>query len=245
MTCLDFENRLNDLLDRRQQDLPAELTTHITHCVACREMHSRSTQLQDAVATWREPLPSTSLADTVLQRMQVEQIATPTTTAFRTSRPESHVSPAPSHRHSPLHRGSALLCSALALVIAAGIGLRVSSNVSFVKRQGPSQNLVAVTPTQRPEAVPAIDQSGDRQLDVLLHDARDAYVALASQAWQQVSTADVLLPSGDVPNPFDREGSTDDVSESLSRPLAPLGKELREAVDSWFQQIFNNQDPST
>ena len=245
MTCLDFENRLNDLLDRRQQDLPAELTTHITHCVACREMHSRSTQLQDAVATWREPLPSTSLADTVLQRMQVEQIATPTTTAFRTSRPESHVSPAPSHRHAPLHRGSALLCSALALVIAAGIGLRVSSNVSFVKRQGPSQNLVAVTPTQRPEAVPAIDQSGDRQLDVLLHDARDAYVALASQAWQQVSTADVLLPSGDVPNPFDREGSTDDVSESLSRPLAPLGKELREAVDSWFQQIFNNQDPST
>ena len=245
MTCLDFENRLNDLLDRRQQDLPAELTTHITHCVACREMHSRLTQLQDAVATWRELLPSTSLADTVLQRMQVEQIAAPTTTAVRISRPESQVAHVPSHRHSPLHRGSALLCSALALVIVAGIGLRVSSNVSFVKRQGPSQNLVAVTPTQRPDTATAVDQAGDRQLDVLLHDARDAYVALASQAWQQVSTADVLLPSGDMPTPFDREGSTDDVSESLSRPLAPLGKELREAVDSWFQQIFNNQDPST
>ncbi len=245
MTCLDFEKRLNDLLDRRQRDLPAELATHIAHCAACHETHSRLNQLQDAVASWRNPLPYTSLADTVLQRMQMEQIAAPPATAVRTSRPESQVSHVPSHRHSPLHRGSALLCSALALVIAAGIGLRVSSNVLFVKRQGPSQNLVAVTPTQRPEVVVPLDQSGDRQLDVLLHDARDAYVALASQAWQQVSTADVLLPSGDVPNPFDREGSTDDVSESLSRPLAPIGKELREAVDSWFQQIFNNQDPST
>lgn len=245
MTCLDFENRVNNLLDRRQQDLPAELATHVAHCAACREMHSRLTQLQDAVSTWREPLPFTSLADTVLQRMQAEQIAAATTTAVRTSRPESHASHVPSHRHSPLHRGAALLCSALALVIIAGIGLRVSSNVSFVKRQGPSQNLVAVTPTQRPDTVTPVDQAGDRQLDVLLHDARDAYVALASQAWQHVSTADVLLPSGDVPNLFDREGSTDDVSESLSRPLAPLGKELREAVDSWFQQLFNNQDPST
>jgi hypothetical protein len=245
MTCLDFENRLNDWLDRRQQVLPDELAAHTAYCAACREMHSRMLQMQRAVTTWRESLPTTSMSDVVLRRLRLEQDAAASDFAVRVSRSVPRESHVPAHRHSPLHRGSALLCSAAALVIVIGIGWRVSSNVSFAKRQNLAPNSMMVAVTQRPEAVTPLNQAGDRQLDVLLHDARDAYAALASQAWQQVSTADVLLPSGDVPSPFDREHSADEVSESLSRPLAPIGRDLRETVDSWFQQIFSNQDPST
>lgn len=247
MTCLDFENRLNDLFDRRQKDLPEELVAHMAHCAVCREMQTRLNQLQDAFTSWRVSVPPTPLADAVLQRLQTERDAAASDVVVRKSRPATEALHIPSHRHSPLHRWSAMLLSALALVIMAGIGWRVSSNVLFAKRHGDSANQIAMAPTQRPdpEAVTPLDQAGDRQLDVLLHDARDAYAALASQAWQQVSTTEMLLPSGDVPNPFDRERSTDEVSDSLSRPLAPLGRELRDAVDAWFQQIFNNQDPST
>ncbi|TXT21557.1 MAG: hypothetical protein FD138_4045 [Planctomycetota bacterium] len=245
MTCLDFENRLNDFFDRRQRELPEELARHATHCAVCREKLSCLNQLHDAIASWQASLPTTPLADAVLQQLRIEQGDSSKGLAIQTTRPTARESHPPSHRHSPFHRWSALLFAALAIVIAIGIGWRVSSNISFTVRQSPSPNPVAVTPTPRPETVVPLNPAGDRQLDVLLHDARDAYAALASHAWQQVSTADVLLPTGDVPNLFERESSADEVSESFSRPLAPLGRELREAVDSWFQQIFSNQDPAT
>ena len=241
MTCFDFENRLHELLDLRQQELPDELGAHIAHCPACREMHERFHQLHDAVADWREQLPAVELADVVLHRLQTEHdgfISAARSTA------DGHRSP--NHRLSPLAGWVALFASALALLIGVGIGWRVASNVSFANRQTSSQTQIANTPpVKRLEPVNDPAPTGDRQLDVLVHDARDAYAALASQAWQQVSATNVLLPPNDTPNLFGGEGTTDGVSESLSRPLAPLGKELREAVDSWLQQVFSNQDSST
>jgi hypothetical protein len=246
MTCLDFENRLQELCDLRQRELPDELAAHVAHCAACREMQECVMRLQDSVTAWRAPSPPAELVDVVLRRLQADRDMTSNDFVMPASRPASVVQHGPNHRHgSPLTGWMVLLASALALVIAVGIGWRVSSNVLFAKRQTSSQTQIATTPVKRPESASTPPPAGDRELDVLLHDARDAYVALASQAWQQVSTADVLLPPADTPNPFGGEGSADDVSESLSRPLAPLGKELREAVDSWLQHVFHSQDSST
>lgn len=240
MTCFDFENRLQEFFDLRQQELSDELCTHVAHCPACREMQERFQHLQIAVADWRVQSPMVELADAVLRRLRTEHnLVTPV------SRSTSDGQHNPSHRHSLLAGWMALLASALALVIAVGIGWRVSGNVSFANRQASSQTQIANTPVKRLEPVSDPAPTGDRQLDVLVHDARDAFAALASQAWQQVSATNVLLPPTDTLNFFGGEGSTDGGSESLSRPLAPLGKELREAVDSWLQQVFNTQDSST
>lgn len=240
MTCLDFENRLQEYFDLRQQELPDELRTHIAHCSACREMQERFQQLHVAVAKWRVQLPTVDLADSVLQHLPTEHGLA--TLVFQSTRDGLH---RPGHRHSSLAGWMALLVSALSLVAAIGIGWRVSSNVSFANRQTSSQTQIANAPLKRLEPVSEPPPMGDRQLDVLVLDARDAYAALASQAWQQVSATNVLLPPTDTPNLFGGEGATDGVSESLSRPLAPLGKELREAVDSWLQQVFSSQDSST
>lgn len=240
MTCLDFENRLQEFFDLRQQRLPDELATHIAHCPACREMQERFQHLQSAAANWRES-PTVDLADAVLQRLSTDRdFILP----VARSNSDAHQSPNP--RHSLLAGWMALFASALALVIAVGIGWRVSGNVSFAKRQTSSQNQIVNTAVKRPE--PAVSDpapTGDRQLDVLVHDARDAYAALASQAWQQVSATNVLVPPTDTPNFFGGENSIDVVPESLSQPLAPFGQELREAVDSWLQQVFNSQESST
>ncbi len=241
MTCFDFENRLHELCDLRQHELPDELCAHIAHCPECREIQGHFQHLHFAVEDWKAQSPTIELADVVLQRLQSEHglVASASRSTLSSRRT------IPSRRHSPLAGWVALLASALALVIAIGIGWRVSSNVSFANRQNSPQIQIANAPEKRLKPVSDPAPTGDRQLDVLVHDARDAYAALASQAWHQVSATNVLLPPTDTPNLFGGEGSTDGVSESLSRPLAPLGKELREAVDSWLQQVFNSQDSST
>lgn len=236
MTCFDFQNRVQELLDRRQRELPHELSAHATHCAACHEAWRQLLRVHDAATACRASLPPVRLADKVLQHLEAERSLSPRVPARSAKSPLRNVVP---HRHALQTRLAALCLSALTLLIAVGIGWRVSHNVDFVKRQIPSPKAIAAVPVVSPEP------ANDRQLDALLHDAREAYVALASQAWQQVSAADLLLPPADAAAPFNSDGPTQGMPEPLSRPLAPLGEGLREAVDSWFQQVFNSQDSST
>ncbi|HLQ46513.1 MAG TPA: hypothetical protein VK137_17345, partial [Planctomycetaceae bacterium] len=85
----------------------------------------------------------------------------------------------------------------------------------------------------------------ERQLDVLLHDAREAYAALASQALQQVSAANLLLPPAEIATPFRGAEAVNGLPDSLPRPFAPLGHELRQVWDSLIDQVFTSQDSST
>lgn len=229
MTCLDFENRVHELLDQRQIELPDDLYAHAEHCAACLELWGHLQRLQHAIEAWQQPTPTVALADAVLKRLPIK----PQTAADRqiiTTRPAC----------SPMTGFVVLLASAAALLIALGIGWRVSSNATYANRQ-PSSAMAVAASQPASTSVPVTD----RQLDVLLHDARDAYAALASQAWQEVSTTEVLLPPTDASTPFNVDSPATSVPETLSRPLAPYGRELRDAVDSWLQQVFQNQDSST
>ncbi len=229
MTCLDFENRVHELLDHRQTELPDELSAHAAHCAACHDLWRDLQQLQHAVEAWQAVSPTAALADAVLQRLTVE-FKTTADTQIVTTRPAC----------SPLTGFMVLLASAAALLVALGIGWRFSSNATYANRQSSSATAVAANQPATSSAPVT-----DRQLDVLLHDARDAYVALASQAWQEVSTTNMLLPPADAATPFNVDDPAASVPETLSRPLAPYGRELRDAVDSWLQQVFQNQDSST
>ncbi len=231
MTCLNFENRVQELLDRRQIELSDELSAHAAHCAACHELWGHLQQLQHATEAWKVPPSTIGLSELVLQRLAVEPHMT-SQSQIMTTHPAC----------SPWAGVVVLLASAATLLIASGIGWRVSSNAAFANRQSPSTTVLVA---QRSESSTTTVPATDRQLDVLLHDARDAYMALASQAWQDVSTANVLLPPSDVAAPFNFEDSATSAPDSLSLPLPPYGRELRDAVDSWLQQIFQNQDPST
>ncbi len=231
MTCLDFENRVHELLDHRQTELPGELSAHAAHCATCQELWGQLQQLQHATEAWRTFSPPVALADAVLLRLPVEFKAT-ANTQIVTTRPAC----------SPLTGFVVLMTSAATLLIALGIGWRVSSNATYANRQPSSTTALAANHSET--ITPSVIAT-DRQLDVLLHDARDAYVALASQAWQEVTTTNVLLPPADAATPFSGDDPGASVPETLSRPLAPYGRELRDAVDSWLLQVFQNQDSST
>lgn len=231
MTCLNFENRVQELLDCRQIELPDALSAHAAHCAVCHELWEHLQQLQHAAEAWRVPTPTVSLAEAVLQRLPVE---------FHTTAHSQIITTRPAC--APLTGVVVLLASAATLLIALGIGWRVSSNAAFANRQPPPATMLAA---KHPETVAPSVPVTDRQLDVLLHDARDAYLALASQAWQDVSTANVLLPPSDAATPFNFDDSATSPPDTLSLPLAPYGRELRDAVDSWLQLVFQNQDSST
>lgn len=230
MTCLEFEIRVQELLDLRQTKLPDELSAHAMHCATCHELWGHLQQLQHAVVAWQTWSPTVTLADAVLPRLPVD-FETTANTQIVTTRPAC----------SPLSGFVVLLASAATLLIALGIGWRVSSNATYANRQPSAAALAA----NQSESVTALAPAADRQLDVLLHDARDAYAALASQAWQEVSTTNVLLPPTDSATPFSGDAPAASVPETLSRPLAPYGRELKDAVDSWLLQVFQNQDSST
>ncbi len=230
MTCLDFENRVQELLDLRQTELPGELSAHATHCAECHKLWGHLQQLQHSVAAWQTWSPTVTLADAVLQRLPVD---------FETTANRQIVTTRPAC--SPLSGFVVLLASAATLLIALGIGWRISSNATYANRQPSAAALAA----NHLVSVTALAPAADRQLDVLLHGARDAYAALASQAWQEVSTTNVLLPPTDSAAPFSGDDPAASVPETLSRPLAPYGRELRDTVDSWLLQVFQNQDSST
>lgn len=231
MTCLDFENRVQELLDQRQIELPVDLSAHAAHCAACHELWGHLRQVHLAAESWRSPSPNAALADAVLQRVSVGASST-VHTQIITARPAC----------SSLAGVVVLFASAATLLIALGIGWRVSSNAAFANRQPSPATVVAA---KQSETIATPVAATDRQLDVLLHDARDAYLALASQAWQEVSTTNVLFPPADASAPFRGEEPATSVPETLSRPLEPYGRELRDAVDSWLQQVFQSQDSST
>jgi hypothetical protein len=79
MNCTEFEDGLHDLLDapRRPQaaraglSLPAEMSTHVRSCEACRHLADRFQLLAEAIADWREQIPEVDLTEAVLAARRV------------------------------------------------------------------------------------------------------------------------------------------------------------------------------
>jgi hypothetical protein len=136
----------------------------------------------------------------------------------------------------------ALIASAIAVCVMLGVGLRGSRNVPYAQHRTTNDVTVANNHSLATEVSAA---KGERQLDVLLHDAREAYSALASQALQHVSTANFLLPQTEAASPFRPNDAMNSFPDSFSRPLSPWGHELRDAFDSLLDRIFTSQDSST
>jgi hypothetical protein len=248
MTCLEFEELLHESHDARNTELAAELLAHVEKCAACREVMVRLRHLEEAAAVWRNRLPGIDVAAAVLHELSANHLAatdSPRIAAPMTAICESH---AELRRSSPRAGLVALLASAVALLIMASVGWRISRTVWIAREQSSNSRTVDVVTKQTtsPSAGgTAPVAASERQLDVLLNDARVAYVALASQAWQQASQANLILPPAETAMPLPSDDALDGVPDSLARPLAPLGRELRQAVDSLLDRVFDKQDSST
>ncbi len=248
MNCLEFEELLHESHDARKTDLAAELLAHSQKCAACREVAARIRHLEDATAVWRSRLPDIDVTAAVLHQLSTSRsdvtdspmIAVP---MIATLRPHAEL-----RRSSPRAGLVALLTSAVALMIMVSAGWRISRTVSVVRQQSSKSSTVVVATerTTSPSTTrTASAAASERQLDVLLNDARVAYVALASQAWQQASQVNLILPPAEAALPLPSDDVLNGVPDSLARPLSPLGRELRQAVDSLLDRVFDKQESST
>ena len=229
MTCFEFEEHLQVQLDLRQGDLPAESEAHAAVCGTCGKLLEHFRRIDAAVAVWRNCLPVVDLSDSVLQNLDpAEQQIRRTGTLARRVADDGQEYPSYQNTVSGI---TALLVSAVALLVMLGTSWHMSRKMLIVRQQSiPRTETVVVS---------------SRQLDVLVQDARAAYAALATQALQHVSTAGFLLPPAETATPFRGENTIDGVPDSLSRPLSPLGHELRNAFDSLLDRVFTSQDSST
>ncbi|MDB5385103.1 MAG: hypothetical protein JWM11_749 [Planctomycetaceae bacterium] len=66
MDCLEFENQLQDLLDRREDPRASALQLHASECVACGELLTGAATLLHGVHVWRKSLPAVQLVDRIL-----------------------------------------------------------------------------------------------------------------------------------------------------------------------------------
>lgn len=224
VTCPEFEQRLHESLDVHAMDLPAEVQAHATECATCCQLLADWKRTEAAIAVWKIVEPPSGLRGLIVARLHSER------------RPELVVS-RPATAMPPLGSAGviAAMLAAAALMLMLGIGWR-ASQATTVARLELSRTVVV-------DKSRAIEPEPD--LQNLLHDAREAYAALASEAWQQVSVANGLLPLTNIPR-LPADDSLRPVPDSLARPLAPIRTELREAWDSLMDRVFSNsQDSST
>src|SRR5437867_12178907 len=72
MTCFDFEERLQELLDLRCAELPSELLAHSAACGTCRQLLEQFRCMDSAVVAWRSDCPSIDLSASVLNQLGVD-----------------------------------------------------------------------------------------------------------------------------------------------------------------------------
>ncbi len=252
MTCFDFEECLQTQLDLRVQHHPEELITHAMICGSCRSLLEQLQQIEAATMCWREVDPPVTLANAVVAAWKSVTTIEPETQKTRSAQPaivpmktdlisESNaLSRKPNT--SSWAASFAMIASAIAVCVMFAVGGQVSRNTQYAQQRAANGATVATTHSSSQEEPTA---ANERQLDVLLHDAREAYSALASQALQHASTANFLLPPAETTSPFRANDVTNGFPDSLSRPLSPWGHELRDAFDSLLDRIFTSQDSST
>ena len=243
MTCFDFEKRLQSQLDLRERLLSDELAAHAAACGTCRKMSELFQRVETVVVAWPDVEPPAYLADAVIAAWKSSTIpgVTPLPHVTIAATVESETDAPPRSRKSSSAASAALVAAVIALCVMFSVGWQVSRNVQFAQQRAANGTVVvAKSPTASQESA----DPNDRQLDVLLHDAREAYSALASEALQHVSTASFLLPPAES-SPFRSDDATNGLPDSLSRPLSPWGHELRNAFDSLLDRIFTSQDSST
>jgi hypothetical protein len=248
MNCSFAEQQMQELLDQRVRQLPELLNAHLRECARCRVLWKNLTDLESNIRVWRKAAPPTQLTDSILQALANQNT---TTTLSRSTRGKpllvSHVGSVCSSARASTLRCGALCLSVCVMIAVIGIGWRISGHASFARRTNLSRNTQAITHVIQPPATSSLAFSEDRQLDILIHDARNAYSALAMLAWQDAAQADLLIPKGDIAVPMnvDDAPSFQAVPETLTQPLVPLGRELRNVVDALWEQLSLNQGPST
>ncbi len=224
VTCPEIEQRLHEALDSRSAELPTDIQAHAAECATCCQLLADWKRTESAVTAWKIVEPSSGLSDLIVARLHSESGS-------------ELVVPRPALAMSA--RGSAgaiaAMFAAAALMLMLSIGWHVSRTTTVVRLES-SRTVVANK---------SRDIVAEPDLQNLLHDARDAYAALASEAWQQVSATNGLLPQSNVPQ-LPADDSLRRIPDSLVRPLAPIRTELREAWDSLMDRVFSNsQDSST
>ena len=252
MTCFEFEEHIQTQLDLHVQCFSEELSAHASICGSCHTLLKHLQFIDAVTAQWGEMEPSFDFSAEVIKAYNAStdaETASPTTMPIQSMSALNSVATPFSVGLDALQRRTAmgpalaaLVASAVAVSVMFAFGWRTSQNAQLAHQQSTNSNRVIANqspPTQLPTG------STERQLDVLIHDAREAYSALASQALQHVSTANFLLPPTETTSPFRSNDTMNGFPDALSRPLSPWGNEFRDAVDSLFDRIFTSQDSST
>lgn len=236
MDCDGFEIVAHEQLNLRSNVLPAEWTMHINDCPACHATWMNLLRLTTAAAAWRQQTLTTEISKAVLVHMVdvaglSERLSATDLSTRSLDRRTVSTSP----------KWGALLASALALMAMVGLSWQVSRSTLWVRQQHANSPVFVRTDA----AIHTEQASNERQLDTLLSDAKAAYSELASQTWQHVSAASMLIPPVESATPFRHDDAIEGLPDSLTRPLQPIRDELRDVLNLLLDQAFHSQDSST
>ena len=145
MTCIDFQNQLQAMIESRVMDDREALASHAESCKSCRETWEQHAILEAVIPAWKAQVPQVDLADKVMLSL-----------LSRTGTVQQHAATSSNNTARPTQRRGSfgiVMTAAACLFLAAQLALRSRDN-----------SAERITTSQPNEVQQSPNQSGDESL---------------------------------------------------------------------------------
>ena len=255
MNCTMFENRLAAAVENRRPFASAELREHASSCDKCRVLWEQHAVLEHAIPCWRDRREDVDLTESILAQVlsiRASQLADRRDATVTKPTPDSlnrvaHAVGTQLRKSSvrsvrPQRQRWAVVAVAALLLLCSLTALHTARNRSV------SSFLLAknATPRIRVANELEITQVNHQSLDTLVRDVSSAWLVLAKEATESVTSVAVLIPGEMQPSmPQDNEPPTSTWFEEWQDHLKPIGHDVERAFDFLIEAAPFDSTPTT
>ncbi len=255
MICTMFESRFAAAVENRQPLDSAELREHASSCDKCRVLWEQHAVLEHAIPCWTDRREDVDLTESILAQVlsiRASQLADRRDATVTKPTPDSlnrvaqavgtQLRKSSVRSVRPQRQRWAVVAVAALLLLCSLTALHNTRN-----RSGPSFLLVKnATPSIRVANESEIAQVNHQSLNTLVQDVGSAWLVLAKEATESVTSVAVLIHGELQPSVRqENEPPTSTWFEEWQNHLKPIGHDVERAFDFLIEAAPFDSTPAT